>query len=205
MPSENEVQRGRFIVFEGGDGSGKSTQARLFAEAIGAELTREPGGTPISEKIRELVLDPEHTELDPRTEALLMAASRAQHVAELIKPTLERGVSVVSDRFIASSLAYQGIARDLGVDAVAQANALALDGLQPDLTILLKVSARAARGRLVRELDRIEQASLDDVVVSTYEGFAEQDPDGWLVVEAEGSIDEIGAQIRAGVQERLGL
>ena len=205
MPSENEVQRGRFIVFEGGDGSGKSTQAALLAEAIGAELTREPGGTPISEKIRELVLDPEHTELDPRTEALLMAASRAQHVAELIKPTLERGVSVVSDRFIASSLAYQGIARELGVDAVAQANALALDGLQPDLTILLKVSAQAARGRLVRELDRIEQASLDDVVVSTYEGFAEQDPDGWLVVEAEGSIDEIGARIRAGVQERLGL
>ena len=205
MPSENEVQRGRFIVFEGGDGSGKSTQAARLAEVIGAELTREPGGTPISEKIRELVLDPGHTELDPRTEALLMAASRAQHVAELIKPTLDRGVSVVSDRFIASSLAYQGVARELGIDAVAQANSLALAGLQPDLTILLKVSTRAARGRLVRELDRIEQASLDDVVVSTYEGFAEQDPDGWLVVEAEGSIDEIGARIRAGVQERLGL
>ena len=205
MPSENEVQRGRFIVFEGGDGSGKSTQAALLAEAIGAELTREPGGTPISEKIRELVLDPGHTELDPRTEALLMAASRAQHVAELIKPTLDRGVSVVSDRFIASSLAYQGVARELGIDAVAQANSLALAGLQPDLTILLKVSTRAARGRLVRELDRIEQASLDDVVVSTYERFAAQDPDGWLVVEAEGSIDEIGARVRAGVQERLGL
>ena len=205
MPSENEVQRGRFIVFEGGDGSGKSTQAALLAEAIGAELTREPGGTPISEKIRELVLDPGHTELDPRTEALLMAASRAQHVAELVKPTLDRGVSVVSDRFIASSLAYQGVARELGIDAVAQANSLALAGLQPDLTILLKVSTRAARGRLVRELDRIEQASLDDVVVSTYERFAAQDPDGWLVVEAEGSIDEIGARVRAGVQERLGL
>lgn len=134
-----------------------------------------------------------------------MAASRAQHVAELIKPTLDRGVSVVSDRFIASSLAYQGVARELGIDAVAQANSLALAGLQPDLTILLKVSTRAARGRLVRELDRIEQASLDDVVVSTYERFAAQDPDGWLVVEAEGSIDEIGARVRAGVQERLGL
>ncbi len=205
MSSVNEAQRGRFIVFEGGDGSGKSTQAKLLADALGAELTREPGGTPISEKIRSLVLDPAHAELDARTEALLMAASRAQHVAELIKPTLTRGVSVVSDRFVASSLAYQGVARSLGIDAVAQANALALDGLKPDLTILLKVSAEAARGRLGDELDRIEQASLDDVVVSTYERFAADDPDGWLVIEAEGSVNEIGARVRSGVRERLGL
>ena len=205
MSSRNEVQRGRFIVFEGGDGSGKSTQAKMLAAALGAELTREPGGTPISEKIRALVLDPTFPELDARTEALLMAASRAQHVAELIEPALARGTSVVSDRFIASSLAYQGVARGLGIEAVATANALALNGLQPDLTILLKVSAKAARGRLGDALDRIEQASLDDVVVSTYEQFAAENPDGWLVVEAEGSIEEVGARIRSGVRERLGL
>jgi len=177
----------------------------MLAAALGAELTREPGGTPISEKIRALVLDPTFPELDARTEALLMAASRAQHVAELIEPALAQGTSVVSDRFIASSLAYQGVARGLGIEAVATANALALNGLQPDLTILLKVSAKAARGRLGDDLDRIEQASLDDVVVSTYEQFAAENPDVWLVVEAEGSIEEIGARIRSGVRERLGL
>lgn len=205
MPSQSKGPRGRFIVFEGGDGSGKSTQARLFAEKIGATLTREPGGTPIGEQIRAVVLDPDHPELDPRTEALLMAAARAQHVAELIEPSLERGISVVSDRFLASSLAYQGVARGLGVESVTTANALALGGLQPDLTVLLQVPAEAARGRLSRDLDRIEQASLDEVVVQAYAEFAANDPDQWLVIEAVGSIEDIHEQVVDGVRERLGL
>ena len=205
MSSLIGVPRGRFIVLEGGDGSGKSTQARLLANALSAELTREPGGTPVGEKIRELVLDPSTPELHTRTEALLMAAARAQHVAELIEPTLAKGTSIVSDRFIASSLAYQGVARGLGIEAVAVTNELALDGLTPDLTILLRVPATDARDRIDRDLDRIEQASLDESVVATYEELAAADPAGWLIVEAVGSIEDIHAQIRDGVKERLGL
>ncbi len=205
MSSLIGVPRGRFIVLEGGDGSGKSTQARLLANALSAELTREPGGTPVGEKIRELVLDPSTPELHTRTEALLMAAARAQHVAELIEPTLAKGTSIVSDRFIASSLAYQGVARGLGIEAVAVTNELALDGLTPDLTILLRVPAIDARDRIDRDLDRIEQASLDESVVATYEELAAADPAGWLIVEAVGSIEDIHAQIRDGVKERLGL
>ena len=134
-----------------------------------------------------------------------MAAARAQHVAELIEPSLERGISVVSDRFLASSLAYQGVARGLGVESVTTANALALGGLQPDLTVLLQVPAEAARGRLSRDLDRIEQASLDEVVVQAYAEFAANDPDQWLVIEAVGSIEDIHEQVVDGVRERLGL
>lgn len=197
--------RGRFIVFEGGDGSGKSTQARLLSEELGAVLTREPGGTTIGEKIRTIVLDPENSELHARTEALLMAAARAQHVAELIEPTLANGTNVVCDRFLASSLAYQGVARGLGIEVVATVNSLALANLQPDLTILLRVPADAARERMDRDHDRIEQAELDDVVVETYANLAAAEPERWLVIEAEGSIDDIHAQIRSAVTERLDL
>ena len=196
-------QRGRFIVFEGGDGSGKSTQAKLLAEALGAHLTREPGGTPISEQIRDLVLDPKNAELHERTEALLMAASRAQHVAEFIEPRLRAGESVITDRFIASSLAYQGVGRQLGVDAVARVNEMALGGLVPDVTVLLDVPAVAATSRIDRDLDRIEQASLSVVVADCYRTFAQQDPAGWLVIEASGSIEEIHDRIYAAIRERF--
>lgn len=205
MSSLTGVPQGRFIVLEGGDGSGKSTQARLLADALSAELTREPGGTPIGEKIRALVLDPNTPELHARTEALLMAAARAQHVAELIEPTLASGTSIVSDRFIASSLAYQGVARGLGIEAVAVANELALGRVTPDLTILLRVPAAAARDRIERDLDRIEQASLDDSVVATYARLAAADPEKWLIIEAVGSIEDIHERIRTGVRERLGI
>lgn len=134
-----------------------------------------------------------------------MAAARAQHVAELIEPTLASGTSIVSDRFIASSLAYQGVARGLGIEAVAVANELALGRVTPDLTILLRVPAAAARDRIERDLDRIEQASLDDSVVATYARLAAADPEKWLIIEAVGSIEDIHERIRTGVRERLGI
>lgn len=205
MPLLTGTTRGRFIVFEGGDGSGKSTQAQLLSAELGAVLTREPGGTAIGEKIRSIVLDPENPELHARTEALLMAAARAQHVAELIEPTLAKGTNVVSDRFIASSLAYQGVARGLGIEAVATVNGMALADVEPDLTVLLKVPADAARERMDRDHDRIEQDELDNVVVDTYASLANSTPERWLVVEAVGSIEDIHAQILRGVKERLEL
>ena len=125
-------------------------------------------------------------------------------MAEYIEPRLAAGESVVCDRFIASSLAYQGVARKLGVQAVARVNELALADLKPDLTVLLDVAADAAASRIERDLDRIEQASLADVVTDSYRTFAAEDPHGWLVIEASGSIEEIHKRIRGAVLERLG-
>ena len=202
-----QPERGWFIAFEGGDGSGKSTQAGLLAERLGAELTREPGGTPISSRIRELVLDPTLTELTNRTEALLMAAARAQHVEERILPALMAGRHVVSDRFVASSLAYQGVGRGLGVEVVGALNAFATGGLEPDLTVLLDTDPTAARGRLGDQLDRIEEAGEDlgRRVVETYRQFATAAPERWLVVDANGSIEEVSERVLRTVSERLGL
>ena len=202
-----EPVRGRFIAFEGGDGSGKSTQAGLLAEALGADLTREPGGTKISDKIRNLVLDPSHIELTDRTEALLMAAARAQHVEERIVPALLAGRHVVSDRFVASSLAYQGVGRNLGVDVVAELNDFATNGLEPDLTVLLDTDPAAARQRLGNELDRIEEAGegLGRTVVESYRRFASEDRGRWVVVDANGSIEQVAARVAQAVHDRLGL
>lgn len=198
---------GRFIVFEGGDGSGKSTQASLLAEQLGAVLTREPGGTTIGAKIRDLVLDPTHTEMSHRTEALLMAADRAQHVHERIRPALLRGQHVVSDRHVASSLAYQGVGRGLGIDVIAEVNAFAVDALTPDLIVLLETDVRAARDRLGDELDRIEDAgtALAEIVASTYRSLAAADPTVWVVVDASGSVEDVSARVAAVVADRLGL
>lgn len=205
MSSHTTPRRGRFIAFEGGDGSGKSTQAQRLAESLGARLTREPGGTPIGEKIRDLVLNPENSELGARTEALLMAASRAQHVSELIEPELASGNSVVTDRFIASSLVYQGAGRGLGIEPVEAVNLFATGGLLPDLVVLLDVAAGSARARLGDNLDRIEQAELSEVVAETYRELAKHSPQRWVVVGAEGSIDDVEKRVRAAVRERLDL
>ncbi len=206
-PNSTPEQVGQFIVFEGGDGSGKSTQAKLLAERLGAVFTREPGGTKIGAKIRELVLDPSHIEISHRTEALLMAADRAQHVHERIRPALEGGQHVVSDRHVASSLAYQGVGRGLGIDVVAEVNAFAVDTVSPDLVVLLEADPHDARERLGSDLDRIEDAGteLADVVASTYRTFAADNPTLWAVVDATGSIEEVAARVNAVVAERLGL
>jgi len=199
-------RRGRFIVFEGGDGSGKSTHAKILAEDIGARLTREPGGTPVGEKIREVVLNAAHPELADRTEALLMAAGRAQHVAELIVPTLESGRHVVCDRFVASSLAYQGVGRGLGVDAVLALNDFGTAGLKPDLIVLLDIPSEVAFTRLDRTLDRIESAGGDlaDRVRQTYLDLAAADPERWVVVDGTRPVDDVSEFIAKAVVERLG-
>lgn len=201
------ITSGRFIVFEGADGSGKSTQAQLLAERLGAVLTREPGGTPIGERIRSLVLDPAFPEMGHRTEALLMAADRAQHVHQKIRPALERGEHVVSDRHVASSLAYQGVGRDLGIEAITELNGFAVHGLAPDLVILLEADPVTARDRLGGDLDRIEDAGaeLADRVAQTYRIFAANDPERWTVVDARGTIDEVSARVYSAVAERLEL
>ncbi len=194
---------GRFIALEGGDGCGKSTQARLLADAIGARLTREPGGTPAGERMREIVLDPATGELDIRSEVLLYAASRAEHVAKVIRPTLGAGEDVVCDRFIASSLAYQGHGRQLRVEDVAYVNDWGTEGLRPDLTILVDVPEAVAAQRLGSELDRLEAVS-DDFRRRVAEGYRKlATAEGWVVVDGTGTIDEVFARVRSAFEERF--
>ena len=196
---------GHFIAVEGADGTGKSTQARLLAERLGALFTREPGGTPLGERIRALVLDPSGDPPVDRAEALLMAAARAQHVAEVVEPALAAGRDVVSDRYVASSVAYQGHGRGLGAEAVMAVNRFATDDLQPDLVVLILVDAPVAVRRLGDHLDRIEQAgdAFQTAVVAAYSEMATADPDRWLVVDGNGTVEEVAARVASAVEERL--
>lgn len=205
--SGSAARRGVFIAFEGGDGSGKSTQARLLAASLGATLTREPGGTPVGEAIRAVALDPGTPELSARTEALLMAAARAQHVEELILPALDAGTHVVTDRFVASSLAYQGVGRGLGVSAVSAINDFARAGVEPDLTILLDVGVDEAHARLGADLDRIEAAGRRFAADANraFREFAHADPDRWVVFDAATPIETLSQEIEATVRDRLGV
>jgi dTMP kinase len=164
-----------FVTFEGLDGSGKTTQARLLGERLRSDgrevvLTREPGGTVLGERIRELVLHGGH--VSPWAEAALYAASRAQHVEEVIRPALERGAVVVCDRYVDSSVAYQGVGRGLGLERVLELNLTAVDGLLPDRTFLLLLDPAAVPDRLDRERDRIEREG-DDFVARVDAGYRE--------------------------------
>ena len=183
------------MTIEGIDRSGKSTQARRLAEALGddALLVREPGGTAAGERIRELLKDPE-LDLDPRTEALLFAAARAELVAAVILPALQAGKVVISDRFVDSSLAYQGHARGLGEDEVARINAWATVGLEPDMTILLRIDPDAAAAR-AGETDRFEDEGLDlqRRVAQAYEAFASSPR--WRVVDADQDPEAVATEI----------
>ncbi len=188
----------RLIVFEGGEGSGKSTQAALLAQRLGAVLTREPGGTDIGRRIRSLVLDASvGAALDARAEALLMVADRAQHVAEVLGPALDRGLDVVSDRFTASTLAYQGFARGLPVDELSRLSSWATGGLEPDLVILLDLPAEVAATRMKPEADRMEAAGNDfhRRVAEGYRALAAADPARWRVVDGSGTVDEVEARV----------
>lgn len=200
---------GRFIALEGGEGSGKSTQAVLLAERLGAVLTREPGGTDLGQRLRALLLDPEvypQHELDHRAEALLMAADRAQHIAEVVRPALAAGRWVVTDRSLGSSLAYQGYGRGLDLGELVTLSHWASQGLWPDLFVLLNVQADVARARIGRSLDRMEQAGADfhERVRDGYRHLAGADTTRWLVVDGSGTAAEVAARVATAVQERLG-
>lgn len=197
--------RGRFVALEGGEASGKSTQAHLLAERLGAVLTREPGGTHLGEVARDLLLDPAHPHLVDRAEALLFAAARAQHVAEVIEPALSAGRDVVCDRFAGSSAAYQAFGRGLDLDEVLALSAFAVDGTWPDLNVLLVVDAEVARARL-GERDKLEQAgdAFHDRVAAGFDALAASDPGRWVRLDASGTVEEVAARVWAAVEPLLG-
>ena len=188
---------GRFIAFEGGEGSGKSTQAARLAARLGALLTHEPGDTPLGAKVRSLLLDVDGIEITPRAEALLMAADRAQHVAELVRPALAVGRTVVTDRYIGSSVAYQGFGRQLDPHEVANLSAWATDELRPDLVLLLEVPLSVSRQRTGGPRDRLEGAGAE-FHRRVHDGFLEQatvDSERWAVVDGTLPEDAVAAAI----------
>lgn len=196
--------RGRFIAFEGGEATGKSTQARMLAERLDAVLTREPGGTRLGEAVRELLLDPDDTSMGDRAEALLFAAARAQHVDEVIRPALDAGRHVVTDRFAGSSFAYQSFGRGLPLDDVTDLSRFAVDGVWPDLTVLLVVAPEVAEQRL-GELDRMEGVGPDfhRRVAAGFDHLAAADPQRWVRIDAGGSVDEVAERVRVAVVHHL--
>ena len=200
---------GYFIVFEGGEGAGKSTQEALLTEALEQRgltvtRTREPGGTPAGEEIRRVVLSPEFEGLDPRAEALLFAAARGEHVARVIRPALERGEVVICDRYLDSSVAYQGFARGLGPRRIRDLSLWATNELLPDLTIVLDIDPADGLGRFT-ERDRLEAEPLDyhRQVRAAYLALAEEDPERYLVLDARDDIQAIAAAIIARVSGDL--
>lgn len=202
------MKKGLFITFEGPDGSGKSTQIEklsLFFRERGQDVvvTREPGGTPIGEKIRAIILDKENTEMNPMTEALLYAASRAQHVAAVIKPALEKGSIVICDRFADSSMAYQGFGRKLG-DSVEKINHYAVMDCVPDITFLLKLNPKIGSDR-IRENERdrmeLEKAQFHQDVYQGYMELEKKYSDRIVGIDADRSIEEISSDILARVEQ----
>ena len=196
-----------FVTLEGLDGSGKTTQARLLgarleAEGVEVVLTREPGGTPLGEEIRELLLHGDH--VAPWAEAALYAASRAQHVEQLIRPALARGATVICDRYVDSSVAYQGIARGLGLERVLELNLAAVEGLMPDRTILLEIGVADAAARMGAEqgLDRIEREgdSFRARVAAAYRELAERFPERYVTVDGTASPEAVAEEIHGAVR-----
>jgi dTMP kinase len=192
-----------FITFEGIDRSGKTTQARLLAEALGEQalLVREPGGTPAAERIRALVKDAS-LELEPITETLLFGAARAELVASVIRPALAAGRIVVCDRYVDSTVAYQGGARGLGIDRVEELNRWITDNLEPDLTFLLELEPASASGRGTAEEDRFEQEGeqLQRAVAQAYEQLVARHSDRFVRIDADRPAEDVHREVLAYVQ-----
>ena len=219
------------IVFEGIDGSGKSTQIRKLGERLDInvdqydqqyldfergryggsterfdiEATFQFGATEVGSAVRSILLDPSNDCLDDRTEALLIIADKAQHVSELVRPALNSGRTVLSDRYCASTLAYQGYGRGLDLELLDAMMQFATQGLEPDLTVLLDIDVAAALERLGDQRDRIERAGIEfyQRVRDGYLELATQQPDSWVVVEADGSVDEVAARVASVVDDWL--
>ena len=196
---------GLFIVFEGGEGAGKSTQVALLRDALAAQgrevvVTREPGGIPAAEAIRSLVLDPANSGLDARAEALLFAAARAEHAAALIRPAIDRGAIVICDRYIDSSVAYQGLGRDLGSQRILELSAWATENLFPDLTFVLDIDPSvglARAGQVSAAPDRMESEDLSfhQMVRQAFLAAADENAERYAVIDALGDQQEIHAAI----------
>jgi dTMP kinase len=201
------------ITFEGPDGSGKTTQVRLLAGWLRTEghdvlITREPGGTDIGDQIRQVLHDPHNTAMDARTEILLYSASRAQHVAQRIRPALAAGKIVISDRYADSTLAYQGYGRRLDLETLRTITAFATGGLTPDLTLYLDIAPHEGLERRRQgggEWNRLDAEALEfhQQVRAGYLELARQDPQRWVVINAARSEEEVQTEIRSVVQARL--
>jgi dTMP kinase len=201
------TEPGRFIVLEGGDATGKTTQAGVLATRLrdqGREVvqTFEPGGTALGGSLRRLLLDGEGT-VEPEAEALLMAADRAQHVLEVVRPSLSRGDWVVSDRFMPSSLAYQGVGRGLGVPTIEIVNGIATGGLEPDLVVVLDLAPEVATERFGASRDRLEEED-DAFRLAVHEAYRDlAGSRGWVLLDADGPVDDVAARVWAAVTEHL--
>ena len=203
-----------FITFEGPDGAGKSTiiklvHEKLLQDGFNIVLTREPGGTPIAEKIRDIILDNSNQALDARTEALLYAASRRQHLVEKIWPALKEGKIVLCDRFLDSSLAYQGGGRNLGVENVLNVNLFATENTYPDLTLFFDVSPEVGLARVSKDKKRVadrldnENENFHDKVYKTFKEIVEQNKNRIVVIDASKSIDEVVETTYKIIKDRL--
>ena len=203
-----------FITFEGGEGAGKSTAIKRIVEKLTSEgyeivLTREPGGTPIAEEIRNVILDKKNTAMDPRTEALLYAASRRQHLVEKVIPALKEGKLVLCDRFLDSSLAYQGGARGIGIDTVYNMNLFATEGMLPDLTILFDIKPEEGLARIAansqREVNRldVEKLAFHNKVRDSFHELAKMFPERFVIVDASKTPDEVFEDAYKAIEDRL--
>ena len=208
------MNKGWFITFEGGEGAGKTTvisnvEQRLNQIGLDTLRTREPGGIKIAEKIRTVILDVEHTEMDGRTEALLYAAARRQHLVEKVIPAIEANKVVLCDRFIDSSLAYQGYARGLGIDEVLSINEFAIEGHMPDLTIYFDVDPEVGLSRIQcdqdRELNRLDQEKLEfhHLVKEGYARVKNRYPNRIRTVDANQSIETVTEEVIRVIQSQI--